>query len=318
MVPTEGALVLHGGRVVARRSTGVLVLVLIASAVGGCGAPDSASPDPAPRDRELPESALISGAYANPLDPIMFPDETEQGAITAAREALVSTCMQNLGFSYVAGDAFPQRRGAQDAQYTYSVTDPAVAAVYGFHPASWVEEVKADKSPSQSWAPGYEVALFGESDAASIKDDDGVIIATYDPLSCAGQAKDRVTPDWAKQERIVDVSADILLGVSDLVVKEPEFTRAAGAWSACMADKGYDYPTPMDANNDDAFATDLPTAQEIPVAVASAECQHDSGLLRTWSKVRAELTQQKLDEHPGLVAQWLEIQRDAARTATGA
>ncbi len=224
------------------------------------------------------------------------------------------------GFTYVPGEAFGKRRGAQDAQYTYSVTDPAVAAVYGFHPESWVKEVKERASSNPDDAPGrevagYEDALFGQADAASVTDDDGVIIATYDPKSCAGQAKDQVTPEWAKQERIADIGADILLDVSDLVVTNDEFVHAASAWSACMADQGYDYATPMDANNDEAFATDLPTAAEIPVAIASAECQHSSGLLRTWSRVRAQLTQRKLDEHPGLVAQWLELQRTAATTA---
>ncbi len=280
--------------------------------VTGC----SGGGDPAPTPTlDLTDSALVAGAYANPLDPVMFPDPTELATLTSAAEALITTCMAEHGFTYVPGDAFPRRRTAADAQYTYSVTDPAVAAEFGFHPASWVEEVRSASGSRPSPVPGYDEALFGQKDKTEVTDDQGTVIATYDPDSCVGRAKDSVTPDWAAQERTFTIAADILLDVADRVQQDDEVTAAMKDWSTCMRDRGFTYSSPMEANGDERFGTDLPTAEEIPVAVASAQCQHDSGLLRTWSRVRATLTQAALDAHPGIVSEWLSMQRSAVDRA---
>lgn len=293
-------------------------LVAVVVALSACStAPEQAVGTPV----DLADSSLIPGAYANPLDPIMFPDETQQSAINAAGEAMVTACMADRGFTYQTGAVFPQRRGAADAQYTYSVTDPEVAATYGFHPASWVQraqEVAPEPATMPATVPeGYDIALHGQADRVQITDDDGTVIGTYDPDSCFGLAKDAVTPGWARQERLFTVAADILYQISERVAETPDVVSGFEAWSACMADAGYDYPDPMAANNDERFGTDLPTAEEIPVAVASATCQHSSGLLRTWSRVRTELTQAELDKHPGIVTQWLELQEQAAANASG-
>lgn len=291
-----------------------LAVVLVGTAVGyasaATGAPQAEQGTP------LANSSLIAGAYANPLDPVMFPDADEQATITTALERHIAACMADEGFTYHPGDAVPRRRGAEDAQYTYSVTDPKDAAHYGFHPASWVHDEQAGHRDSTR-PEGYDEALLGRTDAKAVTDDDGTVIATYDPDSCAGRAMDGITPGWAEQDRLVDVAAGILLEVSDAVEEDEDVRAAQAAWSACLADEGYDYASPMDANNDERFATPLPTVEEIPVAIASATCQHESGLLRTWSRVRAELTQSALDDHPDLVTRWLELQAAAAERARG-
>ncbi len=262
----------------------------------------------------LEESSLIAGAYANPLDPIMFPNPTQQSLITAALEQQVSICMQDRGFDYNPGDGIPRRRGAEDAQYTFTVTDPDVAAEYGFHPASWVRDEQDAEARGKSTSPeGYEAALLGETDKKKVTDKAGTVIASYDPDSCLGKAKDAVTPKWAQQERIYDVSAEILLDVSDEVPGHEKVQAASRTWGSCMEKAGYSYASPMDAADD--FDTNLPTSDEIKVAVASATCQQESGLLRTWSEVRARLTQVALDKHPGIVAEWLGLQREAASRA---
>lgn len=285
-----------------------LVVVLAACST----APGQAAGTPV----DLTDSSLIPGAYANPLDPIMFPDETQQNAINGAGEAMVTECVTDRGFTYQTGAVFPRRRGAADAQYTYSVTDPEVAAVYGFHPATWVEEMQnAPTGPTAAWPEGYEEALFGQADRMQVKDDDGTVIATYDPDSCSGRAKDTITPGWAQQERLLNVAYDVLYQNLDKVETHPDVLAGFDAWSACMAEAGYTYDTPMAAN--EAFATDLPTADEISVAVASATCMHSSGLLRTWSKVRTEITQAELDKHPGLVTEWLDLQQQAVANVSG-
>lgn len=288
-----------------RRTPFAIPLVLILAA---CGLADATTPAPSAAP---PESALVPGAYANPLDPVLYPDPTQQSLVDAALEAEVTACLAAAGFAYLPGTAVPARRPVDDAQYVYTVTDPEVAATFGFHAASWVAELDTPRPAPTPAPPGYEAALFGDPEAVPVTDEMGTVIATYDPASCLGRAEDAVTPHWAQARRIEQAAADILLRVADLVDRDEAVRAARADWSRCMAASGYGYPDPFTASNE--FATDLPTAAEIQVAVASAGCLASSGLLRTWSLRRAELTQAELDRAPGLLTEWLEIQREEAR-----
>lgn len=275
--------------------------------VGCSGTSDEPAPSFSPE-----QSSLIPGAYANPLDPVIYPDEVQQRALTAAGEAVVAQCMAERGFDYASHQVFGQNEQARDAQYVYGVTDPESAAVNGMNSALWMEAVTSDRSSRVEPPAGYFAALFGDPGAVEVPDGAGLVIASYDPDSCAGIAKDRVTPDWPAQEYLRDVGYQILLDAFFALEQDPRVVDAERAWSACMAERGYDYDGVWDANDAEEFSGDLPTAYEIEVAVASAQCQHDSGRLRTVSLVRAELTQEQLAEHPGLVTEWLAAQQHAA------
>lgn len=290
------------------------LLVMAAScsvlALGACGG-STAQPSSS-ETFELTDSSLVSGAYANPLDAIQYPEQKQQDIITQAIEDDIAQCMSDRGFTYVQGDGYGRWTNAVNAQYVYSVTDPKVAAVYGFHMESWVKRAQdiADGTAVSERPEGYVEALSGDP-ITEVKDDDGAVIAKYDPASCQGKALDANMPEWAMQARLIDLSAEIILeaaqpareSVSDFEV----------AWSECMAKEGFDYTDPFDAN--ESFTGDLPTDDEIKTAVASANCQHSSGLLRAWSKARAEFTQKELDAYPGIVAEFNRIQNDAYANA---
>ncbi len=305
----------RGTVTVVRALAAALPLIFAAALLAGCGA--SPGPQTLPATTKLTESSLIEGAYANPVDSIMFPDDAEQSLITASLEGRIKVCMSAAGYTYHSGDGLRKHRTAVDAQYTYSVTDPATAAELGFRPASWNEAVQG-RPDSGTRPEGYEEALIGDSDKKTVVDVDGISIGNYDPGSCWGKAMDAVTPGWARQERLFTIATELLLTASTKADSEPRVKAANAKWSVCMAKAGFDYAKPMDANNDERFITDRATAEEISVAVASATCQHSSGLLRIWSKVRAELTQRELDKHPGIVTEWLKLQAESASRAKAA
>lgn len=290
--------------------TAAWLLPIGALVLAGCGE-QAANPGAEP-SLELQDSSLVAGAYANPLDAIEYPDTKQQEIITQAVEKSMTSCMAELNFTYVAGDGYGRWTTAESAQYIYSVTDPKVAAVYGFHPEKWVKRALALESgaATQARPEGYEVALYGDF-GTDVLDSDGTVIAKYDPLSCQGKAKDALMPEWAEQDRLIDVSGSILAAIDP--ESDERVVAAQKEWSTCMAESGYDFSTPMVANN--TATSDLPTEEEIPLAVASAKCQHSSGLLRTWSQVRAEQTQVELDKHPGIIAEFTRIQNETFELA---
>lgn len=289
------------------RPTGVALLGT--AVLTGCGTPDS-PPTPAysPHD-----SALVAGAYGNPLDPVVYPDEVQQGAIAAAGEGLVTQCMADRGFDYTQHQVFIQYQSPSEAQYVFGPTDPEAAAVNGMRSALWIAAVTGGGDAGGT-APteGYLEALFGDTSAQEVRDGTGLVIASYDPTSCAGIAKDRVTPHWAEQEYQLDIAYQILLDAGEAAASDPAVVEADAAWSRCMADRGFTYDGLQAAMSSPEFTqTDLPTAHEIEVAVATAECQQSSGLLRARSLARARYTSERLAEHPGLVTEWLALQQDA-------
>ena len=112
-------------------------------------------------------------------------------------------------------------------------------------------------------------------------------------------------PGWAEERQLDLLAWEILGAINE--ENNPEVIAAFAAWSGCMKDKGLNYAMPWEAHNE--FDSNLPTAPEIEVAVASAECQQSSGLIRTWSRVRAELVHKELEKHPGIITRWNELQQ---------
>lgn len=289
-------------------TVGVLAVVATCSGCAGSGSPQSGA------SVNLEESALIPGAYANPLDPIMFPDENQSTAIVNAEEALLTDCMAAAGYTYVKGDGVQITRTAEDAQYTYtSVSDPDVAAQYGFHSKSWIDEIQNRRI--EAVPDGYDDALVGNPNV-DMKNSEGVVIATYDPESCQGKARDAIDPGWAEADYLNDLGSDILYKTWSAVQSDSDVAAKQAAWSRCMGESGYNYETPEDPMNDESYG-ELPTASEIPIAISSANCMHSSGLLRAESRVWAQATQVELDKHPGLVARWLELKQSAVDALNG-
>jgi hypothetical protein len=271
------------------------VALVVAFGLVGCAGPleDAGSFD-------LVESELIRGAWANPLDRVLYPDESAAAMIWQAGEAAIAECMAERGFEYEGG-AFPQSFPREQAQYVYGGTDAASAKTNGLKSAIWMEAVRRSSQGSPTPSEGYLAALNGAA-AQEVRDSNGVVVGAYDPESCLGTALDTVTPKWAEMDGLRSQAGEVLLAAAE--VEGSKVVRDGFAdWSECMAAAGYDYADPW--SMDDDFPGDSPTEPEKELAVASAECMHSSGLLRAWSKARSEATWKELqDTYPDLLSRW--------------
>lgn len=249
---------------------------------------------------ELTESELIEGAWANPVDRVIYPDESAANLIQEAGEAAITQCMAERGYEYQGG-AFPWAFVREQAQYVYGVTDPDSARANGVRSALWMASVHQLEHEFPSPDEGYTAALNGAA-TVDVRDSDGAVVGSYDPDSCLGAALDSVTPNWADMDGLREKAYQLLLVASE--VEDGSAVRDGyAAWSECMAAAGYDYPDPWSMA--EAFPGDSPTETEKAAAVASANCKHSSGLLRAWSKARAEATWEELRRsEPDLLSRW--------------
>lgn len=129
-----------------------------------------------------------------------------------------------------------------------------------------------------------------------------------DPLpqgGCAGEAASVLSGDG-------EVYDDIYVeNLNDepyfLALEDSRVAAVTEAWSACMAEKGYDYDAPEDASIDPAWfavgpdgtidESQRPKPEEIVTAVADVECQQSVNYLGVHVTVESAYQEQLIEEH---------------------
>ncbi|WP_157553434.1 hypothetical protein [Jiangella gansuensis] len=264
------------------------LLLAMGACAGSQGDDDVAVPaDPAPAARAANSVASPpAGTLVLPLDAYAF-SAAEDQVLGQAAEAAVIACFEARGFD--AADAHPlpfTRAVADDAsarhERRYSVTDPDVAARHGYHPPDTTdvrEEFYASHTEPEL------AALVGSGDGAP----DGCLHQAEAATTAGDEAALR-----AGEELVSEVQADAWHGA----MADPRVVEAFRAWSACMAEAGYRYDAPMDANDDPTWwRTDTASAEEIATATADVACKESTGLIPVWSEVEAEYQAELIAQH---------------------
>lgn len=315
-------------RSIHRRSAGgalalALPLALFGCAAGGDGGDDGvdvavgAGPAQARVAGQVIAERLEPGLLL-PLDAYAFTD-AESRLIGAATEAAVKECFVANGRAAGDADPLPFTAGAREVtdrhERRYAVADADVAARYGYHPPpardlhrEFYEGHSADELALLTGTPSTGAADGARSEAATVPDG-----------GCLGQADAVLAPaDGAAQrageELVSTVQSDAWHGA----LRDPRVLDVFAAWSACMADAGFDYEAPMRANDDPAWwVADTAGPQEIATATADVACKDRTGLIATWSAVEAEYQAELIAEHQaGLDAYRAVLDRQVAQART--
>lgn len=298
----------------------VRTAVLLALPVAGCAA--------APADVAVQSSGgggtAVAGAMAGsssaagltlPLDAYAI-TAAEGRVLGSAAEARVRECATALGLDAAAIEPLPVAADVADVaarhDRRYAVADPEVAAEHGYHPPPSTD-VRREFYEAHTDAE-LEVLVGVTADGAATTRDDvpegGCLGAASRPDSVASESSLR-----AGQDLVSAVQADAW----HAALADPRVLDAFAAWSACMADAGYDYAAPMDANDDPRWWTsDAAGPDELATAVADVACKSSTGLIHVWSAVEAgyqsqfiAASQAELDAYRALLDQ----QVSAASTA---
>jgi hypothetical protein len=206
-----------------------------------------------------------------PLDAYVQ-DFAERQTVLRAEYVLTKSCVEQFGFQFTAPawDKSPADvpNGGQPAHYRlYGLLDDDHAKQMGYHsygenPAS--EAAYAAKKLSDDY---YNVvaAKFGGGvfDGKTIPDG-----------GCLGAAQREV-------EGTTDLSMPLQLAFDAWTASNSDsrVVAAFAKWSKCMADSGYDYSSPTEANNDPKWSGDKASAEEIAVAVADVNCKKTTNLV---------------------------------------
>jgi hypothetical protein len=258
----------------------LLTIAVAATLLAGCAARPAAALAP-PADGHG-DFVLPADAYAFTLP--------ETGRIDLARELLAGRCMQRLGYAFDADaarreiDAGNRNTVANLGWYgnkrRYGVTDPAIAARYGYH---LVTGTLGGTSPAPGFGtvtPAMRTALTG---------------------TCTREASTALSPDGVVGE------ADVVAALGSASFRDsmhsPTVTAVFAQWSACMLEKGYHYATPAVAGAE--FDVDDPHITPAETAAASADvaCKQRTRLLEVWQSFETTEQNRRIAQNPRGFAQ---------------
>jgi hypothetical protein len=248
----------------------VSAIVLAAALLAGCASSRAAVPPPLDPHGDF---VLPADTYAFTLPEI--------GRIDLAKQLLIGRCMQRLGYRF---DAAAARRdiaagnrntvtdlGWYGNHRRYGVTDPAVAARYGYH-------LETPGLGGGQAAPG-----LGAVTAAMRRSLTG---------SCTPEATSALSPDGVVAES--DVVADVSARSFRDSMQDPAVLAAFGQWSRCMGAKGYRYPAPAQAGAEfDVDNLRIPAA-EIAAAEADVACKQQTHLIDVWHGFEVRYQQDRI------------------------
>jgi hypothetical protein len=257
----------------------VLAAAAVAALAGCASTPPAALPPPADTHGDF---VLPADAYAFTLP--------ETGRIDLARQLLAGKCMQRLGYAF---DPDAARReisagnrntvtdlGWYGNRRRYGVTDPAIAARYGYH---LVTPNLGGTSPAPglgTLTPAMRSALAG---------------------TCTREAAAALSPDGVVGE--ADAVAALGSGSFRDSLRDPAVTAVFAQWSGCMRDRGYRYASPAVAGAE--FDVDSPhiTPAEIAAAEADVDCKQRTHVLDVWHGFEVSYQNARIAADPSAFAQ---------------
>ena len=234
-----------------------------------------------------PPAPVAHDDFVLPADAYAF-TVPETGEIDLARAMLVGQCMQRFGYAFDAAAARDMvtrssRSTVADLGHygnkrRYGVTDPAIAARYGYHLVSQVIGEAPEADPDSPPGLGHlsatmRVVLTGRSPAQ----------VNGRPVSkggCSRMAAEALSPDGVLGE--ADVVAEVGAQSYRDSFADPTVVAAFARWSRCMYAKGYAYKTPRDAGAEfDVNSATVPAAERA-AAEADVGCKQQTHLVDVW------------------------------------
>jgi hypothetical protein len=252
--------------------------------LAACGTPGTST---APSGKSttlppLPATPPASGAAATvalPLDAYQ-PSVTDQSKLQLAVHNLASRCAARQGFTLPQPTQLSNTMSAlaipgSGQGYNFGLTSMSWAERYGYHHSTPVVG-PAGKGGILQQKPAMSPAEQQVNEACVTE----VYRETGIPSS----------PQWYFAESLA-------IQTYTQSLSDPRVLGVFAAWSLCMKAKGYNYATPMKAEEGipengsqsgaGQWATPAPTPEEIQTAVADVACKQQANVVALWSSVLA-------------------------------
>lgn len=297
------------------RGRAAALATLAAAALAGCSADPGAPPEAGerlvvtpPAVTAIPRLDTVRG-LALPTDAYR-PTQDELRLVSAAEHKLIAECMTRYGFTWEGRPA--EQPTANQVDRLYGVADPDTARRYGYHvPSNDGSRERLRRSGAGRPLSPTEVLVLEGGEGGSRAYQGRKILAG----GCAGEARRRVTGvDDIDPIRIADV---ITVEMWQKSTSDPRVVEVVAAWSACMKESGYDYPSPVGMTDSRWSLSGPVTTVEIQVAGTDVRCKRRTNLIGVWFAVESgyerQAIQQRIEQLTEIKKRWTGAARTAAQ-----
>ncbi|MEU7019629.1 hypothetical protein ABZ990_03080 [Streptomyces sp. NPDC046203] len=235
------------------------------------------------------------------------PTDAQAKTISLAERELVGRCMKEFGVAWKPDAELPKVGPRNMLDWRYGIHDATLSAKRGYQPdaeeqARYEAALRANESRPASSAD-TQVLLSGTDmpGGPSAKASADVRGGTKNgrripPGGCFGQARAALGSATHGITPLVD---RLTFDSYPASLKAPEVKAVFARWSQCMAQRGYHYAAPMDADQDPRFRPSRAgvSGQEIATALADITCRDQHRVTRTWFEAESRIQQGYVREH---------------------
>lgn len=248
-----------------------------------------------------------------PIERYLFTSR-QRGELSQARLTLAERCLVQYGLSIPRPDLENDELGPTDGDSRaantmantarrYGITDPALAARYGYR--STPDTAPDHDYPEPQLSAAVYLVLTGEGTDGtypkSKSTTQGQRTVTYlgMPIPEGGCLAEATRQLGSTSGNIGDgqLSNEVNMESFSRTMAEPNTAKAIHAWSACMQEAGFSYPDPLQAPGPQFADTDEATPEEIAVAVADVECKRRTNLVGYWYTAEWQYQERAIRSH---------------------
>lgn len=236
---------------------------------------------------DLPESSIVEGAHACPTEAVEL-GATVGDAQYNAIEATIELCMTDRGLSTTTGSSS-----------IFGLASTALSIVM----------VSPDK---KAWSE----ALLGRGEyEGTVTYDSNWDAIPHGPDGCSANRRLAVNPQyfarWVLHRALLDIQGPAIREVQ----RSARFHNVLNKRRPCYADAGFSPVESVDQYSVGGLAPEYRTTEAfiqdgVAAAVAAATCVRESGFLRTWSGLLALAELLLLEDDPGVLTEYLEVQQN--------
>ncbi|MFF0478367.1 hypothetical protein [Streptomyces sp. NPDC004284] len=289
-------------RPLAARAT---VLLLSAALLTACSSASGSGDDPAkePEIGTVPRMLSTTG-LSFPLDGYAT-TEDQRRRLEKAQSRATGDCMRRFGFDYEL-PLSPAPIGRSGDSRRYGLTDPAIAARYGYVPHRGAQPPA--KPAAQNLGPSGKLALNGPDgyegprpmslEEARAKDSGKTLNGQKVPIG--GCLREGFLTIYAPKKGAVDAMfvTNVRMDAFSRSREDSRVVAAVKAWSACMAEKGYEVDEPVSPQSD--LGLD-PNTFGGPQAIAAARqdvaCKEKANLVGIWYTVETAYQKRSIEQN---------------------
>lgn len=282
-----------------RESVVPVIIISLLMVMTGCVAPPEPSSEApiafGPSEAILPPQSDPLDAYAQPVETIV--------ALQRAEDILVSRCLDDFGFQ-----DYPQQdydliaaSFVEAAGRLYGITDRAIAAVYGYHPAPSQDTAAAQFERSEAFDFVFLGLRPGENPAqVDLTMSPGEVGGrAIPPAGCLGQARQQLTGNTTRNpSESATLGRALRIEAWTSAWADSRVVEAKSEWADCMATAGYQVEDPVaDTSTREGGAESQPDPSEIAQALTDIDCKVAVDFVARANEVHVEYSMRAIEEN---------------------